>query len=128
MPAPRVAASPAELLALLAGIVHVEEGGLVIDDAAALRSQGIRDIAWTATFAADEGGKAELTGHSTSVEAAAVARDAGVRRLVLTHISARYTREAPELLSEAQAVFPETIVARDGMVVDVPFADAGQDQ
>lgn len=80
-----------------------------------------------ATFAASEGGKAELTGHSTSVEAAAVARDAGVMRLVLTHISARYSREAPELLAEAQAVFPETQVARDGMVVDVPFADAGQD-
>jgi len=77
-----------------------------------------------ATFSADEADKASQTGHSTAAEAATVARDAGVRRLVLTHISARYTREAPELLAEAQAIFPATIVARDGLVVDVPFPDA----
>jgi len=77
-----------------------------------------------ATFSAEEADKASQTGHSTAAEAAAVARDAGVRRLVLTHISARYTREAPELLAEAQAIFPATIVARDGLVLDVPFPDA----
>jgi len=77
-----------------------------------------------ATFSAEEADKAGQTGHSTAAEAAAVARDAGVRRLVLTHISARYTREAPELLAEAQAIFPATIVARDGLVLDVPFPDA----
>ncbi|HEU4523407.1 MAG TPA: hypothetical protein VFR62_00200 [Gemmatimonadales bacterium] len=49
--------------------------------------------------------------------------EAGARRLVLTHISPRYTRDAPELLAEARAIFPETVVARDGMAVDVPFAE-----
>jgi len=74
-----------------------------------------------ATFGEEERGRALETGHSTAREAAIVARDAGVDRLVLTHVSARYSREAPELLAEAQEVFPATVIARDGMVVDVPF-------
>ena len=40
MPAPRVAASPGELLAFLAGIAHVEGERLVIDDEAAFRASG----------------------------------------------------------------------------------------
>jgi ribonuclease Z len=77
-----------------------------------------------ATFGSDELERARETGHSTAAEAARVALEAGARRLVLTHISSRYTRDASELLAEARAVFPETMIARDGMMVDVPYADA----
>jgi len=76
-----------------------------------------------ATFGNEERERAAETGHSTALEAATLARDAGVRRLVLTHISARYSREAPELLAEAKEVFPDVTIARDGLVVDVPFPD-----
>jgi ribonuclease Z len=75
-----------------------------------------------ATFSDEERARAVETGHSTASDAARIARDAGVRRLVLTHISARYSREAPELVEEARAIFPEVTVARDGLALDVPFA------
>lgn len=72
-----------------------------------------------ATFADDESARAVETGHSTAREAAEVARAAEARRLVLTHISARYTREASELEQQAKEVFARTQIARDGMEIVV---------
>lgn len=76
-----------------------------------------------ATFGGDELARAKETGHSTAAEAARVALEAGARRLVLTHISSRYNRDTSELLAEAKAVFPETVIARDGMTIEVPYSD-----
>ncbi len=53
MPQPSVAETPSELLHLLTGIARVNGEDLVIEDEAAFRDRGIRDVAWTATFSAD---------------------------------------------------------------------------
>lgn len=75
-----------------------------------------------ATFADDEQPRALETGHATAREAAEVAAKAGVKQLVLTHLSARYSVNASELVQQAREIFPETVVARDGFELDVPFA------
>ena len=77
-----------------------------------------------ATFGDEEAERAVETGHSTAREAAQVARDAGVRRLLLTHFSARYSRDASELGQEAKSVFAETLIGKDGLELEVPFRDA----
>lgn len=79
-----------------------------------------------ATFGDEEQPRALDTGHSTAREAAGVAAEAEVKQLVLTHLSARYSMSAGDLLREAKEVFPNTVVARDGMEIDIPFADADQ--
>jgi ribonuclease Z len=77
-----------------------------------------------ATFGDEEAERAAETGHSTAREAAQLARDAGVLRLLLTHFSARYSRDAVDLSREARGVFLETLIGKDGMEIDVPFRDA----
>jgi ribonuclease Z len=58
-------------------------------------------------------------GHLTAVEAATIARDAGVRRLVLTHFSQRYT-DTDAFVAEAREIHPDTVAARDCDVIPVP--------
>jgi ribonuclease Z len=76
-----------------------------------------------ATFADDEAARAVETGHSTAREAAEVARQSGARRLVLTHISARYSRDAHELEREARSVFPRASIARDGTEIELSLTE-----
>jgi ribonuclease Z len=78
-----------------------------------------------ATFCTEEAERARTTGHSTAREAAEVAKRAGARRLVLTHISARYADDPRTLEREARHVFPATTVGYDGLEIAVPLRDDG---
>jgi ribonuclease Z len=71
------------------------------------------------TFADADEQLAESYGHLTSTQAAAIARDAGARQLVITHFSQRY-EDTSRLLAEAAAVFPNVIAAHDLLRVPVP--------
>ncbi len=74
-----------------------------------------------ATFGDSEQARAEETLHSTAREAGRIAREAGARRLVLTHLSTRYDQDPSPLVAQASAEFAgELAVAYDGLVVEVP--------
>ena len=55
---------------------------------------------------------------STAAQAAALAKEAGVRKLMIGHFSARYDDEQ-ELLREAQAVFQPTVLACENLCFQV---------
>jgi ribonuclease Z len=76
-----------------------------------------------ATFGDEEAERAVETGHATAREAAQIAREAGVCRLLLTHFSARYSRDAADLEREAREVFQKTLIGKDGMEIEVPFRE-----
>ena len=80
---------------------------------------GVDLLIFDSTFAARDADKAVERKHSTSVEAAQLAKKAGAKRLALTHFSARY-RNVSALVRQARDVFPETFAASDGMSVEVP--------
>jgi ribonuclease Z len=88
-------------------------------------SRGADLLVHEATFGDEEAARAVETGHSTAREAAIVAREAGVDTLLLTHFSARYSRDAAELAKEARECFERTIVGKDGMEIEVAYRDSG---
>ena len=73
------------------------------------------------TFGDAEAARAGETMHATAREAARVAREAEVGRLVLTHLSTRYDRDAGALLEQARAEFDRVEVASDGLVIEIPL-------
>ena len=79
-----------------------------------------------ATFAEEERERAAQTAHATAAQAAALAREAEVRLLALTHLSTRYG--GGELRDEARAVFAATVVPRDFDCIEVPLPERGAPQ
>jgi len=77
-----------------------------------------------ATFAHQDSDMAFQRLHSTTTMAAQTAYGAGVHKLIMTHFSPRYAPgnsiELKDLLKEARAIFPKTIMAHDFMVYDIP--------
>jgi ribonuclease Z len=66
--------------------------------------------------------KAVEDGHSTPSQAAEGAKKAKAKKLVLTHISARYA-DVGVLLEQAQRVFKNTVVAEDFMELELPLLE-----
>lgn len=88
------------------------------------QSVGADLLVHEATFGDEDAARAAETMHSTAREAATVAKMAGVRKLVLTHFSARYSRDPSDLGREAREAFSgDVILAKDGMELEVPYRD-----
>jgi len=80
--------------------------------------RGCDYITFDSTYSDTLRDKAKENYHSTSVEAAELAKRAGVSNLILTHFSARYD-DAEELVKEAKAVHGSAIAAKDLMEIEI---------
>jgi ribonuclease Z len=93
-------------------------------DAAVELARGVDLLLCEATFLESEVGLAVESGHMTARQAATVAREAGVGRLVLTHLSSRYPDPLGHL-REAREVFDDVIVAEDLTIIDIATPTVG---
>jgi ribonuclease Z len=82
--------------------------------------RGVDLLFHEATFSHKDSKLAEETRHSTAVQAAEVAREAGAGKLIIGHFSTRY-RDVSTLLEEAREVFPNTFPAVDGEMHSLPL-------
>ncbi len=72
-----------------------------------------------ATFMEESAERAKSTFHSTASSAATIAQKAGAKKLLLGHFSAKYP-SLKGLLGEARAIFPESHLAKEGSIFDIP--------
>lgn len=80
--------------------------------------KGIDLLYHEATFTKEHQATAKKTYHSTAEEAGLMAKLAEVKQLMIGHLSARYTDE-DIVLQEAKAIFPNTILANEGMKIEL---------
>ena len=74
---------------------------------------GVTALYHEATFLENHKHLTDATGHSTAIEAAQIAKEAGVQHLILGHYSTRYP-DIQAFKEEAETVFPEVLLADDG--------------
>ena len=79
---------------------------------------GVTLLYHEATYMHERALRAEQTRHTTAIQAATLARDARVGRLCIGHFSAAI-KDEDALLREAQSVFPDTVLAKEGLVIDI---------
>jgi len=80
--------------------------------------EGVDVLYHEATFCHEDILRAKETYHSSARQAALIAKAAKIKKLVIAHFSARITNEKV-LLDEAREVFPPTILANEGMVIEI---------
>ena len=80
--------------------------------------QGADLLYHEATFLHDRTARAQETHHSTSFQAAEIAKAAQVKQLLIGHFSARYN-DAEPLLAEARTIFADTFEAVEGQTFSV---------
>ena len=71
-----------------------------------------------ATFPAEMGDMAAKTFHSTTLQAARTAKDAGVKRLLVGHYSSRFP-SVDFYLDEIRTIFPDASLAQDGDIIEI---------
>ena len=81
--------------------------------------EGVDLLYHEATFPKDMAEMAQKTFHSTTLQAAQVARDANVGKLIVAHYSSRFP-SVDFYLEELQQVFPNSELAHDGDVFEIP--------
>ncbi len=90
-------------------LIHIGDVGET--DGLAEVCQGADALVMESTYLEEEAEMAAHFSHMTARRAAGLARQAGVKQLILTHISRRYREK--DVLAEAQAEFENVVVARD---------------
>ena len=73
-----------------------------------------------ATYPAGMEDKAQQYYHSTSLQAAQCARDAGARQLIIGHYSSRI-KDISSLAEECREIFPESFTVNDGDIFEIPY-------
>ena len=122
--------------------VHREDGTVILNSEAAYKPYEPRSFAYCgdtapfpelsgwvkgvdllyheATFPREYESLARATFHSTTLQAATCAKDAGVRKLVAGHYSSRFP-DISFYLDEMKEIFPETVLGKEGMKIEIPF-------